>query len=326
MNTGSGEHITMNALAKAVILDLDTFKADELDLDGLMSLPVEWTCYGNTLADEVPNRISEARIVLTNKVELNRDAMNAAPLLEYIGVLATGTNNIDHEAARDQGIRVTNVKGYGTPSVVQHCIMLMLNLATSFTGYQRQIERGEWQKSTTFCLLDNPIVELSGKHLVIVGYGELGRALEQVALAFGMKVSIASRPGVDNVDGRKALNSLLPEADFVSLHCLLSEQTKHLINAQSLALMKSSAFLINTARGPLIDESALVVALKTQGIAGAAVDVLDCEPPSNGNILLDSGLDNLIVTPHNAWASLESRQRLLGIAAQNLQDFLSAKT
>lgn len=307
---------------RAVILDLDTFKPSELDLTPLLSLPLDWQCYGMTSPAELSQRILGAEVVMTNKVVLDSESIGAASCLKYIGVMATGMNNVDIQAAKDKGISCTNVAGYGTPSVVQHTLLLMLNLATNFIGYQNSVSQGDWQASNTFCLLHNPIYELAGKHLVILGYGELGQAVEKLALAFGMRVTVATRPGGIPTEQRPAFDEVLGEADFVSLHCLLSEQTEGLINECRLAAMKSSAFLINTARGPLLDEIALLKALQKGTIAGAAIDVMVTEPPGKDNALLNAKLPNLIVTPHNAWASIESRQRLLNIAAKNLSQWL----
>lgn len=314
----------MGTKKKAVILDLATFKPDELVLDSLLSLPLDWRCYDLTSPEDVAKRIDDCHIVMSNKVVLDRQLILQARHLEYVGVLATGTNNIDHQAARERNIVINNVKGYGTASVVQHTFMLMLNLAAQFLPYQKQVRQGGWQTSKTFCLLDHPIVELAGKNLLIVGYGELGKAVEKVAQAFAMNVTVAARPGSVVSDGRVSFDEALPKADFVSLHCLLSDSTKGLVNAERLALMKPTAFLINTARGPLVDEHALLQALLRQQIAGAAIDVMDTEPPDPDNVLLQADLSNLIVTPHNAWASIESRQRLLDMAADKLGAYLLA--
>ncbi len=312
----------MKAEKRGVILDLDTFKADELNLDALLSLPVDWQVYGMTTPAELEQRIHGCEVILTNKVVLNRSSIKGASCLEYIGVLATGVNNIDIQTAASSGITYTNVAGYGTPSVVQHTLMLMLNLATNFIGYQKSVGQGGWQAADTFCLLDKPINELADKHLLILGHGELGKAVEKLALAFGMRVTVATRPGRKPTALRPAFDEVLAEADFVSLHCLLSGETEGLINEQRLAAMKPTSFLVNTARGALVDESALLDALQRGEIAGAAIDVMVTEPPSKDNELLAAKLPNLIVTPHNAWASIESRQRLLNIAARNLKNWL----
>ncbi len=234
---------------RAVVLDSDSLGTD-LTLSEFESLPVTLTRYPTTTPEQVNERIRDAEIVLVNKVVLNADALGQAEKLRYVGVLATGTNNVDTEYCQQHGITVNNVDGYGTDSVAQHAMMLLLNLATSFAPTTQQVKQGDWSRSPYFCLLDNPVMELSGKHLVIVGFGTLGQRFAELARAFGMKVSVAARPGTTSAE-RRALDDLLPEADVVSLHCQLSAQTEQLINAERLRLMKPTALLINTARGGL---------------------------------------------------------------------------
>ena len=307
---------------RAVVLDSDSLGTD-LTLSEFESLPVTVTRYPTTTPEQVNERIRDAEIVLVNKVVLNADALGQAEKLRYVGVLATGTNNVDTDYCQQHGITVNNVDGYGTDSVAQHAMMLLLNLATSFAPTTQQVKQGDWSRSPYFCLLDNPVMELAGKHLIIVGYGTLGQRFAELARAFGMKVSVAARPGTTSAE-RRALDGLLPEADVVSLHCQLSPQTDKLINAERLALMKSSALLINTARGGLIDEVALVTALNGGQIAGAALDTLSVEPPPADHPLLQLDLPNLLITPHSAWSAIEARQRLVQIAAERLQAFIEA--
>ena len=307
---------------RAVVLDGDSLGTD-LSLREFESLPITLTRYPTTSPEQINERICDAEIVLVNKVVLNADALGQAEKLRYVGVLATGTNNVDTEYCQQHGIRVNNVDGYGTDSVAQHAMMLLLNLATSFAPTTQQVKQGDWSRSPYFCLLDNPVIELAGKHLVIVGYGTLGQRFAELARAFGMKVSVAAQPGTTSAE-RRALDGLLPEADVVSLHCQLSPQTDKLINAERLALMKSSALLINTARGGLIDEVALVTALNGGQIAGAALDTLSVEPPPADHPLLQLDLPNLLITPHSAWSAIEARQRLVQIAAERLQAFIEA--
>ena len=307
---------------RAVVLDSDSLGSD-LTLNEFESLPVTLTRYPTTTPEQVIERIRDAEIVLVNKVVLNADALGQAEKLRYVGVLATGTNNVDTDYCQQHGITVNNVDGYGTDSVAQHAMMLLLNLATSFAPTTQQVKQGDWSRSPYFCLLDNPVMELAGKHLVIVGFGTLGQRFAELARAFGMKVSVAARPGTTSAE-RRALDGLLPEADVVSLHCQLSPQTDKLINAERLALMKSSALLINTARGGLIDEVALVTALNGGQIAGAALDTLSVEPPPADHPLLQLDLPNLLITPHSAWSAIEARQRLVQIAAERLQAFIEA--
>ncbi|HCB08369.1 MAG TPA: glycerate dehydrogenase [Alteromonas sp.] len=305
---------------RAVVLDSDSLGTD-LTLSEFESLPVTLTRYPTTTPEQVNERIRDAEIVLVNKVVLNADALGQAEKLRYVGVLATGTNNVDTDYCQQHGITVNNVDGYGTDSVAQHAMMLLLNLATSFAPTTQQVKQGDWSRSPYFCLLDNPVMELAGKHLVIVGFGTLGQRFAELARAFGMKVSVAARPGTTSAE-RRALDGLLPEADVVSLHCQLSPQTDKLINAERLALMKSSALLINTARGGLIDEVALVTALNGGQIAGAALDTLSVEPPPADHPLLSLSLPNLIITPHSAWSAKEARQRLLKMAVAKLEQFI----
>ena len=307
---------------RAVVLDGDSLGTD-LSLREFESLPITLTRYPTTSPEQINERICDAEIVLVNKVVLNADALAQAEKLRYVGVLATGTNNVDTKYCQQHGIRVNNVDGYGTDSVAQHAMMLLLNLATSFAPTTQQVKQGDWSRSPYFCLLDNPVIELAGKHLVIVGYGTLGQRFAELARAFGMKVSVAARPGTTSAE-RRALDDLLPEADVVSLHCQLSAQTEQLINAERLRLMKPTALLINTARGGLIDELALADALTNGQIGGAGLDTLSVEPPPADHPLLSLSLPNLIITPHSAWSAKEARQRLLKMAVAKLEQFIEA--
>lgn len=305
---------------KGVILDMASLKPDDLDLASLEALPVSWTYFDNTAANEVNARIKDAQIILTNKVVLSEQNLNDSQC-RYIGVLATGMNNVDTDYCQAHDIRVANVEGYGTGSVVQHALMLLLNLTTSFVRYNQSVSAARWQQSEHFCLLDFPITELRDKHLVIVGSGQLGSGFARVCQALGMRVSFSARPGSSD-DPRPPLDDLLSQADVVSLHCPATRDTENLINKAALEKMKPSAFLINTARGTLVDEHALAEALRSGSIAGAGLDVLSTEPPSSDNPLLAEPLDNLIITPHSAWGATESRQRLLDKAVSNIEQFL----
>lgn len=319
----------MTELLRGVILDMDSIDPGSLDTSELQqSAAVDWQIYASTQAEQTAERIAKAHLVLTNKVALDAAAIAHATHLEYVGVMATGTNNVDHEACSKRGITVRNVADYGTASVAQHTLLLMLTLATSIGDYARAVKRGSWSKAEHFCLLDYPIVELCGKTLLIVGYGTLGKAVAKLAEAFGMQVVIARRPGVDAAEyaqPRVSLDEGLQAADFVSLHCALSAQTETLINAQRLNLMKPTAYLINTARGGLIDEAALLDALTSKQIAGAALDVLSTEPPPSTHCLLQKTPANLIITPHIAWAARESRQRLLDAVLQHVSDYIAGR-
>jgi glycerate dehydrogenase len=307
---------------KGVMLDRGSLDPGDLDLSGLDAVIDDWSFYEETHPDEVIARLIDAQIVVSNKVVLDEAVLSSAPDLKLICVAATGTNNVDLAAAKSRGIMVCNVTGYATPSVVEHVFAIILALSRRLPDWQQAIEKGHWQQATHFCLLDYPMGELNGKTLGIVGYGELGRAVAQVAKAFGMQVLIAERPGGGAQSGRLPLEELLPQVDVLSLHCPLTDNTRNLISKTELELMKPTAILINTARGGIVDEAALAAALHAGQIGGAGVDVLTTEPPVKGNVLLDESIPNLIVTPHIAWASVESRQRLVNEVVENIRAFL----
>lgn len=307
-----------------VLLDLDTMDRDDLDLAALRTALPHWDIHPYTETDEVPARIARAQVVVTNKVRVNRAAMDAASDLKLICVAATGTNNVDLEAARARGITVCNVRDYGTASVVQHVFTLILALTTRLPSYQRDVARGLWQDSRRFCLLDHPIRELSGLTLGIVGYGVLGQAVARTAECFGLRVRVAqSLVSPDSAPDRVPLARLLAESDILSLHCPLTDQTRHLIDARALAAMKPDALLINTARGAVVDNAALADALRRGVIGGAGIDVLDQEPPPADHPLLAPDIPNLIVTPHIAWAAREARQRVIDQVTENIQAYLA---
>ncbi len=308
-----------------VILDLASIDRGDLDLSCLEAACPRWQTHPRTGPAQTAERIHDARIVVSNKVLLDRPVLESAPELKLICIAATGTNNVDLTAAQELGIAVCNVVGYATPAVVQHVFTLILALTTRLSDYRTAVARGDWQRSDQFCLLDYPIRELAGHRLGIVGYGELGRAVGRVAEAFGMEVLIAQRPGGDQRPGRIPLDELLPRVDVLSLHCPLTEATRNLIGAEELALMKSDALLINTARGGIVDEAALATALREGLIGGAGMDVLSREPPVEGNTLLAADIPRLIVTPHVAWASRESRQRLVNELGLNIQAFMAGR-
>lgn len=308
-----------------VFLDRGSLDLGDLDLAPLLDALPALHCHPATAATETAARVRAAEIVISNKVVLDAAVLAAAPALKLICVAATGTNNVDLGAARARGITVCNCRGYGTPSVAQHTLTLMLALATRLPDYQRAVATGRWQQATQFCLLDFPIRELAGKTLGIIGQGELGGAVAQLAEALGMRVLRAARPGQPSAGGRVALAELLPQVDVLSLHCPLTAETRNLIGAAELALMKPDALLINTARGGLVDEAALAAALRAGRLGGAAFDVLTEEPPVHGNPLLAPDLPNLIVTPHNAWGSRESRQRMVGQLAENIRAFVAGR-
>ncbi len=306
-----------------VILDADSLGKD-VDLSPVTQLLDDWQVHPFTRPEQVAERIKHATVVLTNKVALHESSLSSALALRFVSVMATGTNNIDFLATANRGIKVSNALAYGTPSVVQHTLALILNLSTSFHRYQASISRGDWQASNVFCLLDYPIREIAGKQLGIVGYGELGKAVGTVVAALGMKVVVSEHPGREPREGRTKFEEVLRTSDYISLHCPLNDATSRIINADTLALMKQDAFLINTARGGLVDPYDLVSCLQAGNIAGAAIDVLEQEPPTLDDPLLKD-IPNLIVTPHNAWAAIESRNRLIQQSRENIEGFLKGK-
>ncbi|MDO7903540.1 2-hydroxyacid dehydrogenase [Pseudomonas sp. K1(2024)] len=315
----------MTASRHAVFLDHDSLDLGDLDLAVLRECFDELTLHGSTSADQVNERLGGASVAISNKVLLDAEVMAANPQLKLILVAATGTNNVDLAAARAQGITVCNCQGYGTPSVAQHTLALLLALATRLCDYHRAVQDGTWAKASQFCLLDFPIVELQGKTLGLLGHGELGGAVAKLAEAFGMRVLSGQIPGRPARAERLALDELLPQVDALTLHCPLNEQTRHMLGARELALLKPGALVVNTARGGLIDEQALADALRNGHLGGAATDVLSVEPPVHGNPLLAADIPRLIVTPHSAWGAVESRQRIVEQLAENAQAFFAGQ-
>lgn len=307
---------------KAVFLDFGTMGTG-LDLRELESLVSELVIYDDSPDSTVAERIADAEIVFTNKIRLTRELIEHAPKLKFIALTATGTDNIDTECAKEHGIGVANIRHYCTQSVVEHVFGVLLSLTHSLEQYHRSVRAGDWQRSTDFCMLNFPVKELSSKTLGIVGYGALGRGVARIAQEFGMTVLVSARPGSETVpDGRVAFDRLLAQADVISLHCPLTDDTRNLFGDPEFGAMKRTAILINTARGGLVDSQALAAALAGGQIAAAAVDVLPEEPPVNGDPLLDYDGDNLIVTPHIAWATDEARQNAIDELAANTRAFL----
>lgn len=304
-----------------MFLDYASLHPADLDLTALNGLAENWLFCENAKAEDVTAIIRDAEIVVTNKVVLDRRNLEAAAGLKLVCIAATGVNNIDLAAAGEQGIKVCNVPAYATPSVVQHVFSLLLALTTNHERYQQAVADGRWSRSPFFCLFDYPVRELQGLTMGIVGYGTLGRAVAAMAEAFGMKRLIARRNSEDKRPGRIDLDDLLMQADVVSLHCPLTDETRNLIGERELAQMKNDAVLINTARGGLVDEHALLAALTAGRLGGAALDVLAIEPPPADYFLLREKLPNLIITPHVAWASRQSRQRLVDGIAENIRAF-----
>lgn len=309
----------------AVFLDHHSLDLGDLDLSALEQQFDSLQLHAASAAEQVSERLQGASVVISNKVMLDAAALAANPQVKLILVAATGTNNVDLAAARAQGITVCNCQGYGTPSVAQHTLALLLALATRLCDYQQAVKDGAWAKASQFCLLDFPIVELEGKTLGLLGHGELGGAVARLAEAFGMRVLSGQIPGRPARADRLALDELLPQVDALTLHCPLNEQTRHMIGARELALLKPGALVVNTARGGLIDEQALADALRSGHLGGAATDVLSVEPPVNGNPLLAADIPRLIITPHSAWGAVESRQRIVGQLAENAHAFFAGQ-
>lgn len=309
---------------KITVLDGFTLNPGDLSWEQLENLG-ELTVYDRTSPEMVVERACGSEIVLTNKVVLDRAILDRLPDLKYIGVLATGYNVVDVEAAREKGIVVTNIPAYSTDSVAQMVFALLLAVTNRVETFTAKNRIGRWSDSVDFCYWDAPLTELAGKYFGIVGLGNIGRKVAVIARAFGMKVlALTSKDKnelPEGVEKAASLQDLLSRSDVVSLHCPLTDATRSLINSSTLKMMKPSAILINTGRGPLIDESDVAEALKEGVIAAAAVDVLTTEPPKADNPLLSA--PNCYITPHVAWASTEARRRLMDIATANVAAFLT---
>lgn len=305
-----------------VVLDGFTLNPGDLAWTALLELG-RCEINNRTSPDQIISRAVAAEIVLTNKTVLSRETIAQLPRLKYIGVLATGTNVVDLAAARERGIPVTNVPAYSTRAVAQATFALLLELTNQVGPHAAAVRSGRWTNHVDWCFWDAPLIELDGLTLGIVGLGRIGRAVAELASAFGMNV-IACSPTARNVPSfvmLRELHEVFRTSDVLSLHCPLTPQTRALVNAERLSLMKPSALLLNTSRGPLIDEAALAEALNSGKIAGAGLDVLSIEPPPATNPLLTAR--NCVITPHNAWAARAARERLLKIAAANIRAFLA---
>lgn len=308
-----------------VVLDGHTLNPGDLSwapLEALGTLRV----YPRTPPAEVVPRAADAELVLTNKTVLDAATINALTRLRYIGVLATGYNVVDLDAARARGIPVTNVPGYSTPSVAQLTFALLLELTHQVGRHSEGVRAGRWSRSPDFCYWETPLLELAGRVFGIVGFGQVGRAVARLATAFEMRVLVHTRtlPAAPPTDlCFTDLDTVLRTSDVVSLHCPLTPDTRHLINRERLARMKPGAFLLNTGRGPLVDELALADALRSGHLAGAGLDVLSTEPPPSDHPLLTA--PNCIITPHVGWTTRAARSRLLQQAAENLRAFLSGR-
>jgi glycerate dehydrogenase len=308
-----------------VVLDGYTLNPGDLTWKDLESLG-QCTVYDRTLPEEVVPRAKDAEIVLTNKTLLFSDVIKKLPKLKYIGVLATGYNVVDVEAAENLGIPVTNVPAYSTQSVAQMVFAHLLNL-TQHVGHHAQTVRSErWTSNPDFCYWDTPLIELVGLTMGIIGFGRIGKATAKLAQAFGMKViayDVVTPSSMTEGFQFVGLDDVFQRSDVVSLHCPLTPQTKNIVNKQRLALMKKTAFLINISRGPIVDEQVLAQALNNEEIAGAGLDVLSSEPPEKDNPLLTAR--NCFITPHIAWATRSARQRLLKVVVDNVAAFLAGK-
>ncbi len=319
---------------RTVFLDFASLHPTDLSTQHLSAGLDAIEFWSDTDPNQLASRLADAEVAVVNKIQLRREDMEQASHLKLICLAATGSDNIDIKAARELNIAVANIRNYCTPSVVQHVFALILTLMQKLDAHRQQVRAGDWQQATDFCLVDPPFTELHDKTLGLIGLGALGGGVAGVARAFGMRV-IAARlpwrsvrsPGETGQSApRLPMNELLQQADVISLHCPLTDDTRHIIDATALELMQQHAILINTARGALVDTAALAVALHNQRIGGAGIDVLAEEPPVSGDPLLDylnteDSPNNLIVTPHMAWGARESRQRALDQVLANIQAF-----
>jgi glycerate dehydrogenase len=306
---------------KAVFLDFGTVSRGDLDTGSLERATSGIVIHEQTPQPDVPARVAGFEAVFANKSRIDRATIAANPQLKLIALTATGVDNVDLAAARDAGVAVCNLRDYCTASVAQHVFALLLALTHRVADYHALVAGGRWQAAGQFSVFPYPIRELQGRIFGIVGYGTLGKAVAEIARAFGMRVEISNRPGGAPSAGRFDLDDMLPRLDVLSLHCPLTDATRGLMGRERLERMKRDAVLINTARGALVDARALADALEAGKIGGAGIDVLEREPPPPGHPLLDPSIPNLIVTPHVAWAAREARQRCLDELALNVESF-----
>lgn len=310
---------------KIVVLDGYTLNPGDLNWKELEAIGT-LTVYDRTSIDntaEIIERIGDAEIVFTNKTPLGRQVFDACTALQYVGVLATGYNVVDIQAARERGISVTNIPSYGTEAVAQFTMAMLLEICSRIGHHARRVQEGAWTTCPDFCFWELPLMELQGKTMGIIGFGRIGKAVGRLAKAFGMRViACANHPSEEGraIAEYVPMEQLMAEADVISLHCPLQPSTQRLINKASIATMKDGVILLNSSRGPLIDEADLAESLNTGKVYAAALDVVATEPIRQDNPLLSA--KNCIITPHIAWAPRESRQRLLGIAVENLEAFL----
>ena len=306
-----------------VFTDADTVTAGDMSFAAFERLG-DVVRYGVTKPDETAGRVRDADVIMCNKTLITKEEMDAAPNVRYIGILATGTNNVDLAYAKEKGITVTNVPGYSTDGVVQLVFSYILELCGSLSKYRDSVNAGDWKRSRSFSYFPYPMTCISGKTIGIVGYGTIGSRVAKVADAFGMRVIVNSRTKKPGCAYQFVnMHDLLAESDIVTLHCPLTTETKGMMNGEAFAEMKRGAILINTSRGPVVDEQALRDALDSGRIGGAGLDVLETEPMREDCPLF--GAPNCIITPHIAWAGRETRERLLAVAAENLSSFLQEK-
>lgn len=309
----------------AVFLDKQTFSST-IDFTAIEQQVTQLVCHANTSPSEIIARCLDADIIITNKVQLTAEILSALPQVKLICISATGYNNVDIDAASHLNIAVTNVSGYAGQSVAQYVFAQLLEYFQQTSHHNSNTEQGLWSSNDTFCYHGNSISELAGKTLGIIGYGSLGKAVATIAQAFNMKVLISERPQASVVRvERVSFEQVIEQADIISLHCPQTTETQNFINENVLSRMKNTTVLVNTARGALIDESALLNALKTKEIAYAILDVLSQEPPAADHLLLHNQLSNLKITAHIAWASREAQQRLIDLLSQNIKAFIQGE-
>ena len=312
---------------KIVVLDGYTLNPGDLSWEWIERLGSNLIVYDRTPVEEISERIRGVEIIFTNKTPLTREILTQARDLRYIGVLATGYNVVDIDAARELGIIVTNIPNYGTAAVAQMATALLLEMCHHVGAHNEDVRRGVWSNNIDFCFWNSPLIELAGKNLGIMGFGKIGQSFAKIAEALGLNILAFDEHQNKELQSDTmryvSLDELLAQSDIISLHCPLFEKTQGIINKESIAKMKDGVMIINTSRGPLIVEEDLAEALNSGKVAGAALDVLSVEPPTADNPLVTA--KNCIITPHIAWAPKESRERLLDIAAENLRLFLEGK-
>ncbi len=308
-------------LNRGVFLDLGSVDNDDLDLRPLSRLLPDWQWHEQTSPSERAARLAQADVAVSNKVVLDRNTLQAAPNLKLIAVAATGTNNIDLEAAREHGIMVCNSRDYATEAVTQHTLALILNLITGQVFYRDRVQAGDWGRARHFSLFDRPIRQLSGLNLGIIGHGVLGKSVAERARCLGLNILVSERKGHKPRGDHHAFDDVVAHADVISIHCPLTEETRGLFDRRVMQRMKPGAVLINTARGGIVDEVDLAACLRAGVIGGAGIDVLSVEPPPSDHPLLATDIPNLILTPHNAWATRSARQALVMQLAKIIHAF-----